>query len=401
VPFEDAASQAATSEVLDAGSDGPRPAERPELFAEERGPAAALPFETAFLELDDVDAMARTAGEAAPFALAPGSVYDPVVGLDVPPAAPVPSVLAAAASDLDPEDGASPAPAGAFVTETMAQLLSQQGHLEQALEVYAQLQAHRPGDQELHARAATVRARLAPSAPVPSTPGDAAAPDPALPTAGAVVAALTVDEPGDASPLPAERAQHAESPVAAPVDPRGEVSGPATASVLSPGLFEGPSGELDERAALRLARAFESHEGATSLVSAIFDAKSASGTSALIAEPAASEPLPEPPAPALADAPYGLGEFSFERFFAGLEEDAPPSAPSPTSGEGRVPHSPAERAETNDPWPELSAPAPHAAEPRASDERTSPPDVAPPSPPVSDDEDLAQFNAWLKGLLEP
>jgi Flp pilus assembly protein TadD len=380
VPFEERAAPAASSEDAGAVPDGGAPAHpHDEPAAEERGPALELPFEAALLDPDGANESGETTGDAAPFASTSGSAYEPVVGLDAPPARSIPAVLAAAAAELDSEDGASPAPAGAFVTETMAQLLSEQGHLEQALDVYAQLEAHRPDDPELRARAGALRARLAPSAPAQSTPGEVPSAETALPTAGAFFASLALDGPA------------AEAP-AAPL-----------ASVPSPGFFDGPAGELDERAAMRLARAFGSHDAATSsLVSAIFDAPPASPPPTVVAaEPVAAGPATAPPAPALTDAPYGLGEFSFERFFAGLEEDAPPSASPPMPDEGRIPHSLAGQPATDDPWPELPAPVPHAAAPSASDDRASAPDVAPPVPAVSDDDDLAQFNAWLKGLLEP
>jgi hypothetical protein len=189
-------------------------------------------------------------------------------------------------------------------------------------------------------------------------------------------------------------------------------------SAASRGFFDAPAEPLEERAATRLARAFgTADERPASLISAIFDSiPSADGRPPTldVATSPVSGPVAPPAAPAVDEAPYGLGDYSFERFFAGLEEDAP-SAPDATSPDGSAPRSAASPADAalpvHDAWPAFAAPASHATDARtsdartpdgrASDERTAAIDGAPPAQPVSDDEDLAQFNAWLKGLLEP
>ena len=51
------------------------------------------------------------------------------------------------------------APAGAFVTETMAELYLQQGHLDSAVDIYRQLVEQRPADLTLRARLHELEAR--------------------------------------------------------------------------------------------------------------------------------------------------------------------------------------------------------------------------------------------------
>ena len=399
--------------------------------------AAASPVSAAeWVEVDEPSpADAADSGPGAPtvelpFSLSPGSSYDPVVGLDVPPAPAVPPVLAAAVPELDAEGAGSPAPAGAFVTETMAQLLSQQGHLEQALDVYAQLQAHRPHDVALRARADAVRARLSPPSkeslgPSAESPSEASPLDADVPTAGAFFASLALDEAAAAEARdvdPTETTEAERGPAAALEGPavygrRADEDVPAVtvARAARAGFFDARSEPADERAAARLARAFGVHDDeSSSLVSAIFDARVTAPDAATTIVPAPIVPAPPSPepstgpaaaaAPAPQEAPYGLGEFSFERFFAGLEEDGPPAAsftPDGPPSAGAVDVTPLQATTDATGSPELAAPMPHAGGAQASDARTSEPDPTQPIQAGGDDEDLAQFNAWLKGLLEP
>jgi hypothetical protein len=297
----------------------------------------------------------------------PTPEYDPVVGLDEPPPAPVPPVLTAAAPELDDADGASPAAAGAFVTETMAELLSRQGHLEQALDVYAQLEAQRPDDEALRGRADVLRAQL-------QTPGShpgADASGSAATTAGAFFASLAFDDPtppDGASPAP-------DAPAGEP--PMAE---PAT-TVAAPGFFDAPGDPADEQAAARLARAVGPQEDTDALVTAIYDRPP-------------REVAPPPPAPPVAppaEAPVGLAEFSFERFFAGLEEGVPdPESPPPLHASDAL------AAPVDDAWATFASSAPAGGDERLPDHAAAP-ELTP--APVNEDEDLAQFNAWLKGLI--
>lgn len=121
---------------------------------------------------------------------APPAALDPVVGLDVPPAAP-PAVLAegegtgpAHALGTDTPETPEPIGTGAFATETMAGLLAAQGHTREALAVYDRLLAERPDDAALRARAGALRGASNPiPAPALETPMPAAAADGGLPAA--------------------------------------------------------------------------------------------------------------------------------------------------------------------------------------------------------------------------
>jgi hypothetical protein len=70
---------------------------------------------------------------------------------------PVPELAESAAES---DAAATAPPASLFVTETMAELYLQQGHLESALDIYTTLVEQRPGDAELAARRKAVKDRL-------------------------------------------------------------------------------------------------------------------------------------------------------------------------------------------------------------------------------------------------
>jgi tetratricopeptide (TPR) repeat protein len=93
-----------------------------------------------------------------------------------------PTVIMNAIRAEPPKPDASKA-APAFVTETMAQLYLEQGHRDQALDIYRQLVASRPNDAELRARVDAVeRAGERPKAPPADDPiASAPASQPAAP----------------------------------------------------------------------------------------------------------------------------------------------------------------------------------------------------------------------------
>lgn len=300
---------------------------------------------------------------------APAPAYDPVVGLDLPPVAtdePEPYPAASESQAAAPTGGV---PSPAFVTETMAGLLLRQGHLDQALEVYEQLAAQRPDDEALVARAAEVRARIA--APVVDEASEPAAQGGA--TAGAFFAALA------ATPAPPALPE----PPTTEAAPSAALAQPAVAEAPSGMFGEAPSDADDERAARRLAAGFSmSGTPMTSLADALLVAPPS-------LPPAATPPAPPSvPVPA-EDVPYGLAEFSFERFFEGLEEGAPPE---PTTAEPAAAASADSWTPAADVRPEPSRVPTPAAPVRTVEEAPAP---------ASADEDLAQFHAWLKGLMEP
>jgi Meckel syndrome type 1 protein len=314
----------------------------PELAAEIAPPPAAPAFEPLDLQEfagGDVAADARSddaftaaaldprlaveAGGAEAFeAFAPADAFaplDPVVGLDVPPADPLPAPIrealpelldvdAATAAEADrgtaggpvaADDGALlPPPAAPFVTETMAALLLAQGHAAQAADVYERLVAQRPDDARLRARLAELR--------------------------GAPVVPNTAPVDADAAADADERAARAWRAAFAPLPPEaGAAPGAGPPAADEPGAFDD----------LSFDRFF-------------------------------------------AGAPEPVAAGAFERWAAGAGPGAGGAAPAPAAG-------------------------PAAGPPAAA--RPAPPAAALPAPaddPGEADEDLAQFNAWLRGLAE-
>ncbi|HVX40962.1 MAG TPA: hypothetical protein VHB25_15435, partial [Gemmatimonadaceae bacterium] len=65
-----------------------------------------------------------------------------------------------AGDEVPPEPAVEPEPAEAFVTETMAELYLQQGHLESAIDIYRKLVDARPDDAGLRERMRAAEARL-------------------------------------------------------------------------------------------------------------------------------------------------------------------------------------------------------------------------------------------------
>lgn len=278
----------------------------------------------------------------------------PAVGLDLaPPDSMLPPVLEDALE--------APLLGETFVTETMAGLLLQQGHREQALAVYARLVAQRPDDAALRARVAQLRE----GAPAPdATVGEATG--------------QSVGSPGEPSPGDAE-------------------SNASPFTLADVAAAAGAPGAADALAAHRLAAVL----GAWYETSP--DAPVPSILAALAAAPVLPDArAPEPAAPESGEPPEALAveDFTFDRFFAGRVEEAHeasaprsdvgvavgPSgvaAPSDEDGAGRA----ARAAIVGDPTDPAARPAAAAAS--ASD-----------APGEDPDDDLAQFNAWLKGLLD-
>lgn len=331
---------------------------------------------------------------------------DPIVGLDEAPADPLPTpirealpaLLDAATPDVTPvtarptepasgerevvdfasyafDAEAAPAtpPAAPFVTETMAGLLAAQGHTDQALDVYAQLLAQRPGDPRLLAQ----------------------------------VAALRGEQP----------AQNAS--VELHVGPPD--SGPNASDALAAAVQDDVADQLVEDsttahdAAARDAAARDADERAAQMWRASFAAISAtpqcdlSGASrdapAVTTEPPADVAPPAVTSAQAATEP-SLDDLSFDHFFEAFGEE---TGPSPTEPAGEF-----ERwAEEVDrrPAPERpEAPAAPSATPAMSvadapalfASAASPASPAAPlgssAPPDDPDADLDEFNAWLRSL---
>jgi hypothetical protein len=344
----------------------------------------------------------------------PESTYDPVVGLDLPPVdadEPEPYPLADEAPRSPTPSGV---PSAAFMTETMAGLLLQQGHVDQALEVYDRLLAQRPDDEELAARVATLRASSHAGDPsigtsAPRTSASAEHDSPQMPdgaalpavgaaagaTAGAFFAALAAVA-RDESPNDAPVAQHptATDSRDAAIDGQDREA-PQPVPAAHAGLLSGPATDADEQAARRLAAAFG--QPATPM---------ASLADALFLGPPSLPAAALPPAviePALPSA--GSGDFSFERFFEGLEEGDASSTATSAGTASREAAKPI-GGPMHDPWANAAPPAVPPSAPPAPTTRAATPAASQPavdasaSPAATDDEDLAQFHAWLKGLMD-
>lgn len=297
-----------------------------------------------------------------------------------------------------------------FVTETMAQVYVQQGHTDKAIEVYRQLVAQTPDDSGLASR---LRALETPAAPaVSAAPATPAAPPPVVhdraslgfdtpltsdpieeaAPANAMLKATSFDGISLSTPetparaaatVPAERASVATGPSAreffsrfahralTPVSTPVTVVGTAPSAagrLLSPldELFGSAVAPEDEAAAHRLAGV-----GATSGPSG------GSALDSLFGEgPSAPMPAESPVAtitPSRGTVPRASDKLRFDQFFATSTSVEPVAQP----------------AEAMDATPSLAS-APVDAEPEeASDLQEEGP---------GEDDDLDQFQGWLRGL---
>lgn len=263
-----------------------------------------------------------TLPDAAPSAEdgARDGLLDPVVGLDVPPADPVPAPMREALANLfaaaDPDDdaadgrgdvpeadaGDAPPPATPFITETMAGLLLTQGHPAQALDVYVQLLAQRPGDERLRTRVAALRGEALAAADFPQAmvgaPVAAAAPGEASATAAHEERAARMWRAAFA-PRPRELAEAGTTGVDAAVplggapdvlafDPPGAPFGDP--SILA---MPEPAGEF-ERWAARVDRAAATYLTATTADAALAPGAASAGAALRAEATPASLPADDP-----------------------------------------------------------------------------------------------------------
>ncbi|HEY6159434.1 MAG TPA: tetratricopeptide repeat protein [Gemmatimonadales bacterium] len=243
-----------------------------------------------------------------------------------------------AAVTLSDDDGAADTAALSraepVVTETMAELYLRQGHRDEALRVYQALLAQRPGDPRL-------RARVAGLASSDSRAGGAETGE-SVPTFLRRILAARLPAPGptalpDPEPLP-----DLES-LGSPLDGAFAIAPPepeAAPEIVAPGEASRPAAD-----------------------SITLDAVFGEEAPRTPAAGDASARRPEEPAPATPPPPGG---FSFDQFFS------PPPAPAagtpPSAEAGAAPAGPA----------------------RGSGSRGR--------PPMEDEGDLDQFQAWLRGL---
>jgi len=294
-----------------------------------------------------VEGLAHTQYESGTFAPPPGgsesddelSTIDlPLIMPDDEPAPPVAPATPAAVT-LSDDDGAADTAALSraepVVTETMAELYLRQGHPDDALRVYQALLAQRPGDPRLRAR----------------------------------VDGLASGESGARGRGTGESVQTFLRRILAGRPPlRGEDATPGPEPLLAP---ESPGSPLDRAFAIAppepdaepeiFAPGEASRPADDSItLDSVFGEETPRGGVAPAEAPATpAEPAPTSPPPA--------GGFSFDQFFS------PP--PAPGAG-GAAP--PAERG--------AATPGPA----RGSGSR--------PRPPMEDEGDLDQFQAWLRGL---
>ena len=271
-----------------------------------------------------------------------------------PPAAqPAPAVGGGAAGSGDAEppaavalsddDGAADTAALAGVepvlTETMAELYLRQGHQEDALRVYQALLAKRPADARLRGRVEALAGggRRGETTDLGRGTGE---------TVQAFLKRILAARPGVPAPQPSGR------PARSPLEDAFAIAHSDPEPALAPGVVS--PGEATRPATDSIS------------LDQVFGAAPEAEAPALPPSPQLPPlpPLPPPPAAAASPpAPPDTGGFSFDQFFSSTEP--------PAGGGGAAP----------------ATPEPPA---RSSGGRIR--------PPVEDEGDLDQFQAWLKGL---
>ena len=243
-----------------------------------------------------------------------------------------------AAVTLSDDDGAADTAALSraepVVTETMAELYLRQGHRDEALRVYQALLAQRPGDPRLRARVAGLASG--------DSRASGAETGESVPTFLRRILAARPPAPGSSAPPDPEPLPGLWSP-GSPLDGAFSIAPPEpdpAPEIVAPGEASRPAAD-------------------TITLDAVFGEEAPRTPAAADA----SAPPPVEPAPATPPPPGG---FSFDQFFS------PPPAPAagaPASAEaGAAPAGPA----------------------RGSGSRGR--------PPMEDEGDLDQFQAWLRGL---
>jgi len=288
----DAAAELGAGVELDAPADDPfapiaPPIEREEAAAEqEEGPELAE-------EVPEPAEALQAAEAGEPIATEELAVAEePVAAGSEPDTAPEPwHAEPVAMVEPEPEDEAEALAEGELpegpvvVTESMAALYLQQGHRAEALDVYRQLLAQRPGDPQLEKRVAGLEAELAAEA------ASAAEPEPAEPEAPQYAAARTGGQSvgdflrgvlGHAGAVVASAAPTPAASTAPQAEPQPQPQPDSPANALTPD------------AAPTAAPTRPAHDPLS--LSSVFG----------------EEPAPAPPAPA---ADSGTAGLSFDEFF--------------------------------------------------------------------------------------
>ena len=267
----------------------------------------------------------------------------PAPPLPPAPRPPAPTLQPPAAVALSDDDGAADAAALSraepVLTETMAELYLRQGHQEDALRVYQALLAQRPGDARLRSRVESLTPGGRKHARADAGRGGGE-------NVQAFLRRILAARPGEAA--------------AASTDarPSGGRSPLERAFAVVPPEVETDPGDAAPGEATRPAS-----EGIS--LDAVFgdEGPRSSIPAAPATPPFAAEPTPPPAAPS--------GGFSFDHFFS----PAPAPAPAPVPAAGASP---------------AASGSPDAPPARPSGGRAT--------PPVEDESDLDQFQAWLRGL---
>jgi len=304
------------------------------LFGTPPDPAAPEDEPRIDLPLIMPDDVAEAAPPAPPSPAAPAA---PAPAAQRAPAAPpTPPPAAVALSDDDgAADTAALSRAEPVLTETMAELYLRQGHQEDALRVYKALLAKRPADTRLRGRVEALTGGG-------NRHGAAGTGE----TVQVFLKRILAGRPGAPGPVPSGLQ------VGSPLDDafastHAEVEPGPGPSVVSPGEATRPAAD-----AISLDEVF-GDDGPRDSVAAL-----------------------EPPPPAPPPAPQQSGGFSFDQFFSGSEPTDEGGGEAGRMGGAGAPGTPGEGGAT--------PPA------RTSGGRLR--------PPMEDEGDLDQFQAWLKGL---
>jgi len=237
----------------------------------------------------------------------------------VPPS-PAPPPLGRLDDDDGAADQAALSQAEPVLTETMAELYLRQGHREDALRVYQALAAQRPNDTRLRDKVAELSAPPAPPAPAPRPQASGG-----RQSAGAFLRGILSARPG------------APAPAAPEPPPAPRASAPA---VPPPAVAETPEPAPIEAVAVNEVRQGEPAPGSpTRPASDAISLDSVFGEESSRASAPASAGESDPTA-----APPAEGGFSFDDFFGspgsnagGNKGSAPNARPSRPSGRARAP----------------------------------------------------------------
>jgi tetratricopeptide (TPR) repeat protein len=309
--------------------------------------SAESAFENAFVSEDSAPIDGGHDGLDVPEAATAVASFDAVI--DEPPPAEEPQHAEPQHDEERPAShvAAAEEPEASFVTETMAELYIQQGHLDSALDIYRRLVDQRPDEPELRERLRAIEDRLFGAPAAPSTEA-AHAPSFDGPTIREFLMGLVARQAANGGSSPASETLRESSPEASRRESR-----------MTPGASETITGSIDALFSGAHAPVSDADLDAASALAAAF---------ATTPEPEAHRPTPLPGTPAH----RAPDELSLDHVF---KANTPPRESSESNGFSFDQFFAEEMTD---------APRESSGEP------------APGSPESTDD--IAQFNAWLNGL---